>query len=108
MTVLKMLTVITVCSILILLVANFIYVLKNNNTLNKRLIIANAIYDYQCDMTYKNSKILVSYSDMESYEETQNRIFDWGYKNILPPDKYELIEPYINKNTKEVKEDVHS
>ena len=30
--------------------------------------------------------------------------FDWGYKHILPPDKYELVKPYLeNEEVKEGK-----
>ena len=32
---------------------------------------------------------------MESYLKVIFRIWDWGYENILPPDKYVLIAPYI-------------
>jgi hypothetical protein len=39
----------------------------------------------------------VNYDDMESYDETLFRLFDFGYKNILPKEKYDIIKPYINK-----------
>jgi hypothetical protein len=42
-------------------------------------------------------KYEVGYDDMRDYDSTVMRIFDWGYKNILPEDKFEIIKPYIHK-----------
>ena len=42
--------------------------------------------DHDCD-----------YTDMEHYLLTFFRAYDFGYTNILPKDKYKIIEPYIKK-----------
>lgn len=69
-------------------------------------IIMDAIFDYSMDAidkAAKNGTIFdgvkyeVTYSDMRDYSSTVMRIFDWGYKNILPADKFEIIKPYIHK-----------
>jgi len=39
----------------------------------------------------------VDWSDMEDLEKTCYRLTDWGYKRILPKEKYELIEPFIDR-----------
>lgn len=70
-------------------------VLKNKRTYECHMIICNAIYKYQIDMGFKNC--LVEYDDMCTYDESFRRAFDWGYKHILPPDKYRIIKPYIGK-----------
>jgi hypothetical protein len=81
--------------------------IKNNVTYHNHDIIANAIFDYRMDAidkAAKNGTILtdgvkyeVNYDDMRDYNETVMRIFDWGYKNILPEDKFEIIKPFIRK-----------
>jgi hypothetical protein len=32
---------------------------------------------------------------MEDYDDTLFRLWDWGYKRILPKQYFELIKPYI-------------
>lgn len=87
------------CIFLIVALITIFMMVKNNNTLNKRFIIADAIFEYNVDII--NGIVigsLMSYDDMESYDRTLWRLWDWGYKHILPKDKYELIKDYIDKN----------
>ena len=65
------------------------------NTLKNHRVIIDAIYLYRVDLSPMPYE--VDYSDMESVEETYKRFWDWGYKRILPPDKYRIIKPYIKK-----------
>lgn len=69
---------------------------KNNNTYKQRCRIINAICSYQkSHFAVRDTNLAVSYSDMESYDETDDRLWDWSYKRILPPEKFEIIKPYI-------------
>ena len=73
--------------------------IKNNNTFKQRVKVVEAIHDYfqskkgieEIDV----SEIDYMCNSLESYDDTLNRYFDWGCKNIVPPDVYEKIEPYI-------------
>lgn len=71
---------------------------KNINTFNCHDAISEAIYKYktacieECDW---DALHLVEYGDMEDYNKTFWRFWDWGYTRILPKDKFEIIEPYI-------------
>ena len=38
--------------------------------------------------------------DMEEYDQTFKRWWDWGYTRILPPAKYELVKPHIVEKEK--------
>ena len=80
------------CSLLFVVV----YALKNQNTYNQRIKIQTAIYEYKIDMLNNGKPELVSYDDMEMYGKTFYRLWDWGYKKILPKDKFEIKKPYIN------------
>ena len=75
--------------------------IKNFVTSLNRKIILDAIYEYRRNAiemgTYKIAKTLVVYDDIENYYTTLLRIWDWGFKHILPPEKFELIEPFIKK-----------
>jgi hypothetical protein len=72
---------------------------KHGNVFKNRSIILNAIF------LYKNKSIRfydefgeeVEFADMETYDKTYKRFWDWGYKRILPPDKYEIIKPYTKE-----------
>ena len=77
-----------------------VYVLiKNDNTFKQRMKIIEAIHAYlQSKKDIEEidvSEIDYMCDSLESYYDTLNRYFDWGCKNIVPPDVYEKIEPYI-------------
>lgn len=40
----------------------------------------------------------VGYNDMEAYEKTLFRFWDWSDKHILSKDKFAIIEPYLKKD----------
>ena len=75
---------------------------KNENTFKNQVIITKAIYNYKIALIDRGilENGLVDYDDMRSYGATLLRIWDWGYKNILPKDKFELIKPYIQEERK--------
>lgn len=83
----------------IMLFYNVYMYVKNNNTFKQRMKIIKAIHAYfqskkgieEMDV----AEIDYMYHSVEPYDNTLNRRLDWGYKNIVPPDVYEKIEPYI-------------
>lgn len=83
--------------IYIMLALCCILLLKNLNTAPQRMRIVRAIGKYHVDLIDQQSlhTSQVEYADMESYTKTLLRIWDWGYTNILPNDKFELIKEYI-------------
>lgn len=81
---------------LILMIFCSIALLKNENTAKNHGIIIDAISRYNHELIKNGKELDLSlYRYMESYDSTFYRIFDWGYENILPADKIELIRPYI-------------
>lgn len=76
----------------------WLMIIKNEITYRNHRIISNAILNYQMAMIKARIyDYYVDYSDMEEYETTWRRLWDWGYKNILPKEKYEIIKDYIEK-----------
>ena len=77
---------------IMLLIKNFV------TSLNHKIIL-DAIYEYRRNAiemgTYDIAKMLVDYTDVEYYSITLLRIWDWGYTRILPPEKFEIIKPFI-------------
>lgn len=62
----------------------------------QRTKVLNAIFVYMVDTVINHHKnTLVEIHDMEPFAVGIDRWWDWGYKNILPPDKLTIIEPYI-------------
>lgn len=85
----------------ILLICALLFV-KNEVTLNHHISISCAIHEYHRDLINEDNYDLydnnpVEYKDMESYFKTFRRFWDWGYKRILPREKYEIIKPYLEK-----------
>ena len=64
---------------------------KNENAYKNRDIIIEAIYEYNIASNRRGDRI-------DSYDNTLYRWWDWGYENILPSDKFEIIKPYIKNN----------
>lgn len=80
----------------------WLLMIKNIITNTNLNIISNAIHAYNRDIIWgKIDGDLVGYDDMAGYCKTLFRFWDWGYKNILPKDKYELIKAYIGRDTYE-------
>lgn len=74
----------------------FLFV-KNDNTFDQRDIIREAIYYYAVTCIEFSEQPKVTYTDMESYERTLFRLYDFGYTRILPAEKFEIIKPYIKE-----------
>lgn len=94
-------SIITAIVIALWLLFLLILIVKNFNTFEKRQKIINAIGAYlRCVIEeggfypYSNA---VDFDDMESYKKTFFRLWDWGYTRILPPEKFEIIKPFIKK-----------
>lgn len=88
-------TALIICGLLVVFYT--IMMFKNDSCLKNRMIIMNAIHDY-CMYQLANNIIaanVVSYCDMEDYDKTLKRFWDWGYTRILPHDKFMLIRPFI-------------
>ena len=85
---------------IISLVAIWIFVfIRNEWTYKQQIKIDKAIYRYNLDLIDHGIPMeqWMDYNDMESYGKTFMRFWDWGCKRILPPEKFEVIRPYINE-----------
>ncbi len=92
-------------AVIILLVFGMIFcllmIIKTEVTYKNRLILIDAIYKYRISLI--NQHIYepgVDYKDKESFDKTLFRLWDWGYKRILPKEKFEIIEPFIEEAKK--------
>ena len=76
---------------------SFILLAKNNVTYRHHYRIGCAIYAYKLQLIEERrlEESQVDYDDMENYDATLLRFWDWGPTRILPPEKYEIIKPYI-------------
>lgn len=85
----------------IYLVYSAYMIFKNENTFKQRVKIIKAIHAYfqsKKDVEEMDvEEVDYMYHSVEPYDDTLNRRLDWGYKNIVPPDVYEKIEPYIKE-----------
>lgn len=72
-------------------------IIKNNVNYKNHNKILNAIDNYNFDMIKqgKPENVIHCGDEIKNYDKILNNIFDWGYKNILPKDKFEKIRNYI-------------
>lgn len=82
---------------IIALIFCFVMLKKNDNTYTMHMKIVNAICNYQLQCISNKETYKVNYNDMESYDRTMFRLWDWGYTHILPKEKFEIIKPYIKE-----------
>jgi hypothetical protein len=70
---------------------------KCDVTNRQRTKIRDAIHEYHYELIRKRrfGSYKVDYNDMETYNQTLFRLWDWGPTRILPPEKYEIIKQYI-------------
>lgn len=68
---------------------------KNDVTYKQHMRIMNAIFTYGKEKILNDEPPEVEFDDMEDYDKTFLRVWDLGYKRILPKDKFEIIKPYI-------------
>ena len=81
-----------------ILITCCILMVKNEVTYRMHRKISEAIFHYKMwciDNGCASYRNRVNFWDTESYYATVLRIWDWGYKRILPPEKFALIEPFI-------------
>ena len=71
--------------------------LKVKNTVKQRKRIHKAIFKYQMRYVANEATVTVFFDDMEEYEKTLYRFWDWSCKRILPPEKFKIIEPFIER-----------
>lgn len=71
-----------------------VLMIKSEITLKNSTKIINAIDAYAEESEdYETALLLICH--MEDFEKTLFRMTDWGYKNILPKEDFEIIKPYI-------------
>jgi hypothetical protein len=88
-------------ALIIFLGLDILFMVKNTVTYFNQIKINHAIHDYHVWCIYNAPKDYdyckaVDYEDKRGYFKTLFRVFDWGHKNILSKEKYELIKKYIN------------
>lgn len=82
--------------ILFLLIGAY-FMVKNFNTYKNRMIILNAITEYNTTVGLSIGRC-IEYETMNTYEHTLfTRFWDWGYEHILPSPEFEKIKPFIKK-----------
>lgn len=86
----------TAVSVILMIIIIYLTI-KTRNAYKNQKKIMDAIYLYGVDTMkkYGRNHFQVSFDDMESYNDTLYRFWDWGYTRILPKEKFEIIKPYI-------------
>jgi len=69
--------------------------IKANVTYKNHCKVIKAICCYRTVCEVTNRQPVVGIEDMINYEKSAWNIFNWGCKNILPKDKFELIKPFM-------------
>lgn len=84
---------------MLLLLFCMVMIVKVDVTQAQQLRVARAIFLYKDNLidTVRWGEEEVDFGDMEPFDKTLLRLWDWGYKRILPADKMEIIKPYLKE-----------
>lgn len=82
-----------------LIVFGVVLFIRTNVAYRNQTIIGDAVLAYSIDMINRDmfEAIEVRFRDIEPFERTMFRLWDFGYTRLLPPDKFEIIRPYIEE-----------
>ena len=83
-----------VLSVLGIMISIFALI-KNEVTYRRHRTIAMAIYEYELYCLDHDLQVKVTYNDMESYDDTFKRFWDFGLTRILPKEKFDIIKWFI-------------
>ena len=92
------LLIINIIGVTCLLIGAFV-LYRLNRILEWTFRIDFAILKYRFECLQKHDIPLVSYEDKEDVSRTASRFWNWNESQILPPDKYEIIKPYLDEET---------
>ena len=70
--------------------------IKTEVNYKQSITVLDAVHEYVKDCLAEQKPIEVFYSDV-SYARMSNDITAWRLKDTLPPKKFEIIKPYIDK-----------
>lgn len=82
-----------------LLIFSVVIIFRSEVAYRNQTIIGDAVYRYSMDMINKDMFMQreVCFNDIEPFERTLFRLWDFGYTRLLPPEKFEIIKPYIER-----------
>lgn len=86
------------------LIISIFYKIKVENTGKMFFKVIDAIVDYNCFQIRNNCTPdnnfecdCIRYDCLASFDRILLNPFDWGHKNIVPPDVLKKIEPFMNE-----------
>lgn len=83
---------------MLIIAFGLVMLVKTENTFNQRMEILDAVHSYNMHCIEINEcSRMIDFEEMEEYEATLFRLWDWGCTRILPPEKFELVKPYLQK-----------
>lgn len=89
-------TTVALIFITLFLTISVILAAKNDRTYRLQMLFIEAVGMYQMEKLSKGEFTYeVEFDDLEEYNKTLFRMWDWGYTRILPPEKLEIILPYV-------------
>ena len=86
--------IIVIISCILLLCCMLSFIKTENDYANHKKVMG-AIEKY-ATITGRYEMAIKMLMHIESLDKTTSRFWDWGYKNILPKQYFELIKPYID------------
>ena len=85
------------CVLYAALLYNVYFLFKTDNTFNKRMRIADAIFNYNIKHCIGNQADRINYGVIEPFNKTLYRWYDWSDRHIVPEEVYEKIKPYLKE-----------
>ena len=85
---------------LLIVILCLVLIIKAEVGFRHHEMLLDAIQTYALESEEYDKSIEIMEHMRGSYPDTVFRLWDWGYKNILPKEDFELIKPYIQEKRK--------
>jgi hypothetical protein len=71
--------------------------IRNELAYKQFIRLSDAVYSYINECILQEIQPVVQFSDFANYDDIASRVWDWSDRDILPPEKYEIIKPFIKQ-----------
>lgn len=87
--------VVFVCMVLAGVVYTVLLMIRNELAYKQFIRLTDAVYAYINECILQETQPVVQFSDFADYDDIASRVWDWSDRDILPPEKYEIIKPFL-------------
>ena len=84
-----------ICACIAAIIVCLYMLVRTKVAYRNQMRVCDAVYLYSVRCLNRGEEPKVFFDDMEPFEDTMYRLFDFGCGRILPKEKFLLIKPFL-------------